>query len=674
MAAASGVPTAVPGAPAMALPSPRSPLKRQRQPTAVELALRQREDIQFAQRIQRELNSESATTLRRSVSGDDTGLPSTPSTAASSRSVSFAPPLQSTPAPPTATGPTSSLRPSLAVFHDPTASDVGALRSSRRHAAATSSHATVTFAVDALGQPPAAVIAGAPVASLGRSPPAAALAPGVGSPSSPHHVTFEALAGHHVAVGDVSAERRATEPNDRNRGVGGHLRQLVASLTSSLVSLSSTASRSAIAEDDPSSQLQRHVRFRSPEREGRVVHFESDTADRGASELVMAAPSAAADIDDEPDPSASPFLEGGPSRYTAPSGLMMCDLDAQSCVSVFMAVKATRRPAKNAHCPVTRRRRRRTSRQTLSVSGSATPAAGAAAVAPSPITTIVVDSQSTFEGGDEEEDALSVATRSKAAEVAAASSSYHPPAYVVTGATPTYCDFCGERGHDSSTCVTRAAMASASDGEAPRVTVDGWEDLPPWLHEDNAAAAAAAGVDPYEWYCIMKQPTEAATGRPHEWEGWVGHDDDDDDDGDDGDDGDASSDGSDSDSSVVEAVTAPNERPPLPGPATTAASNDSASTDAFTNCAICMNIFADGVSVVRRLPCLHLFHSVCIERWLAQQPVCPICKLRLEPVVSNPRLARGRVKATALPRAAAPPAVAPSVRRATVRSRGRGGH
>eukprot|EP01080_Neovahlkampfia_damariscottae_P012000 gene12000-5400_t len=42
-------------------------------------------------------------------------------------------------------------------------------------------------------------------------------------------------------------------------------------------------------------------------------------------------------------------------------------------------------------------------------------------------------------------------------------------------------------------------------------------------------------------------------------------------------------------------------------------------------CVICYEEFKIGESV-RKLPCLHLFHSNCIDEWLQQSRNCPLCK------------------------------------------------
>lgn len=45
-------------------------------------------------------------------------------------------------------------------------------------------------------------------------------------------------------------------------------------------------------------------------------------------------------------------------------------------------------------------------------------------------------------------------------------------------------------------------------------------------------------------------------------------------------------------------------------------------------CSVCLEQVADG-ELVRSLPCLHRFHSNCIDQWLRQQATCPVCKFRL---------------------------------------------
>jgi len=46
-------------------------------------------------------------------------------------------------------------------------------------------------------------------------------------------------------------------------------------------------------------------------------------------------------------------------------------------------------------------------------------------------------------------------------------------------------------------------------------------------------------------------------------------------------------------------------------------------------CSICLEAFKEGEQV-RRLPCLHIFHTDEIDRWLAINQACPICRTSIE--------------------------------------------
>ncbi|CAG5136772.1 unnamed protein product [Candidula unifasciata] len=46
-------------------------------------------------------------------------------------------------------------------------------------------------------------------------------------------------------------------------------------------------------------------------------------------------------------------------------------------------------------------------------------------------------------------------------------------------------------------------------------------------------------------------------------------------------------------------------------------------------CTICLSEFETGEDV-RRLPCMHLFHSECVDQWLSTNKKCPICRVDIE--------------------------------------------
>ncbi|MCL7027286.1 hypothetical protein MKW94_026336 [Papaver nudicaule] len=44
-------------------------------------------------------------------------------------------------------------------------------------------------------------------------------------------------------------------------------------------------------------------------------------------------------------------------------------------------------------------------------------------------------------------------------------------------------------------------------------------------------------------------------------------------------------------------------------------------------CSVCLEQVNEG-EIIRTLPCLHQFHSNCIDPWLRQQGTCPVCKFK----------------------------------------------
>ncbi|XP_016364968.1 RING finger protein 165-like [Sinocyclocheilus rhinocerous] len=51
--------------------------------------------------------------------------------------------------------------------------------------------------------------------------------------------------------------------------------------------------------------------------------------------------------------------------------------------------------------------------------------------------------------------------------------------------------------------------------------------------------------------------------------------------------------------------------------------------DVDEKCTICLSLLEDGEDV-RRLPCMHLFHQVCVDQWLATSRKCPICRVDIQ--------------------------------------------
>ncbi|CAI0449910.1 unnamed protein product [Linum tenue] len=61
-------------------------------------------------------------------------------------------------------------------------------------------------------------------------------------------------------------------------------------------------------------------------------------------------------------------------------------------------------------------------------------------------------------------------------------------------------------------------------------------------------------------------------------------------------------------------------------------SKEERSLEASTTCSVCLSDFSEG-EPVRALPvCSHVFHVVCIDRWLLSHPNCPVCRANTVPV------------------------------------------
>ncbi|CAL8364685.1 unnamed protein product [Gadus morhua 'NCC'] len=55
--------------------------------------------------------------------------------------------------------------------------------------------------------------------------------------------------------------------------------------------------------------------------------------------------------------------------------------------------------------------------------------------------------------------------------------------------------------------------------------------------------------------------------------------------------------------------------------------------DTEEKCTICLSILEEGEDV-RRLPCMHLFHQLCVDQWLLTNKKCPICRVDIEAQLS----------------------------------------
>lgn len=58
------------------------------------------------------------------------------------------------------------------------------------------------------------------------------------------------------------------------------------------------------------------------------------------------------------------------------------------------------------------------------------------------------------------------------------------------------------------------------------------------------------------------------------------------------------------------------------------------SVTTIESCSICLSELVTG-SVVRRLPCMHLFHQKCVDIWFTSRFTCPICRLSIYSVNHN---------------------------------------
>mmetsp|Transcript_24318 Transcript_24318/g.36055 ORF Transcript_24318/g.36055 Transcript_24318/m.36055 type:complete len:597 (-) Transcript_24318:1573-3363(-) len=69
--------------------------------------------------------------------------------------------------------------------------------------------------------------------------------------------------------------------------------------------------------------------------------------------------------------------------------------------------------------------------------------------------------------------------------------------------------------------------------------------------------------------------------------------------------------------------------------------DDEAISDESVMCSICLAAFSAG-DEVRDLPCEHIFHSSCVNDWLANESTCPLCRVSCRPRIDSTGPARFR--------------------------------
>lgn len=61
---------------------------------------------------------------------------------------------------------------------------------------------------------------------------------------------------------------------------------------------------------------------------------------------------------------------------------------------------------------------------------------------------------------------------------------------------------------------------------------------------------------------------------------------------------------------------------------------EASNIEEHSSCTVCMSTYEEK-EILRTLPCLHSFHKDCIDPWLKQNKVCPMCKLPIDADVSQ---------------------------------------
>jgi hypothetical protein len=82
-----------------------------------------------------------------------------------------------------------------------------------------------------------------------------------------------------------------------------------------------------------------------------------------------------------------------------------------------------------------------------------------------------------------------------------------------------------------------------------------------------------------------------------------------------------------------------------PGSASHSAAKLEVSTDYQPMCHICLEQYESKVTIIRELPCGHIFHPECIDEFLTEvSSLCPICKASMLPRGYSPPITNGMVK------------------------------
>lgn len=95
------------------------------------------------------------------------------------------------------------------------------------------------------------------------------------------------------------------------------------------------------------------------------------------------------------------------------------------------------------------------------------------------------------------------------------------------------------------------------------------------------------------------------------------------------------------------ALTNKAEEKPLASPRSTVTgfTNTSNATDYQPHCTICLEEYENRTSIIRELPCGHIFHPDCIDEFLSENSsLCPLCKASMLPPGYSPPITNAMVR------------------------------